>query len=76
VSGANIGMFSIFAELQFNTVNALRIIAIEPVSSNFELLKKNLSLYAPAAHLYRTVIGEVDEEVTPSFVVMSDSIFM
>eukprot|EP01034_Spumella_vulgaris_P040711 gene40711-50368_t len=59
--GANIGMFSIHAELQFPQPNSLNIIAIEPVSHNFELLRANMALYAPSAVLVQCAVGCVDD---------------
>lgn len=57
-TGANIGMFSVFAELQFDSPNALCIIAVEPVSHNCVLLRRNLDLYAPTAEVLQLAVGE------------------
>ena len=57
--GANIGFFAVFAELEFDIPDALRIIAIEPCSKNFKLLQKNIKLYAPTAHLVQAAISNV-----------------
>ena len=57
--GANIGFFAVFAELEFDIPDALRIIAIEPCSKNFKLLQKNMKLYAPTAHLVQAAISNV-----------------
>jgi hypothetical protein len=58
-TGANIGFFAIFAELEFDVPDALRIIAIEPCSKNFKLLQQNMKLYAPTAHLVQAAISSV-----------------
>ncbi len=50
-------MFSVHCELQFSSANALRIVAVEPISHNFELLRRNLALYAPTALLYQVAVG-------------------
>ena len=59
--GANIGFFSVFAELEFESVDALKIIAIEPLQMNFNLLKKNLSKYCPSAVLVQAAISNFRE---------------
>lgn len=58
--GANVGFFSILAELEFLPPNALRIIAIEPMSENFNLLKKNLAKYTPSAYVVQAAIGSLN----------------
>ena len=54
--GANIGFFSIFAELEFESRDALKIIAIEPLQKNFHLLKENMKKYCPTAHLIQAAV--------------------
>jgi FkbM family methyltransferase len=61
-TGANIGFFAVFAELEFDVPGALRIIAIEPCSKNFKLLQQNMKLYAPTAHLVRAAISSVSRK--------------
>ena len=58
-TGANIGFFAVFAELEFDVPDALRIIAIEPCPKNFKLLQQNMKLYAPTAHLVQAAISSV-----------------
>lgn len=58
-TGANIGFFAVFAELEFDVPDALRIIAIEPCSKNFKLLQQNMKLYAQTAHLVQAAISSV-----------------
>jgi Methyltransferase FkbM domain len=58
-TGANVGFFAVFAELEFDVPDALRIIAIEPCSKNFKLLQQNMKLYAPTAHLVQAAISSV-----------------
>ena len=60
-SGANIGLFSVLAELQFDTPNALVIIAVEPCQENFKLLKKNLRKYAPRAMLFQCAVLNLEK---------------
>jgi FkbM family methyltransferase len=55
--GSNVGLFSVFAELEFLSSNALRIIAIEPMIENFNLLKKNLARYVPSAYVVQAAVG-------------------
>ena len=63
-TGANIGFFAVFAELEFDVPDALRIIAVEPCSKNFKLLQKNMKLYAPTSHLVQAAISNVDFNTT------------
>ena len=58
-TGANVGFFAVFAEIEFDAPDALRIIAIEPCSKNFKLLQQNMKLYAPTAHLVQAAISSV-----------------
>lgn len=56
--GANVGMFSIFAELQWGDYcNALRIIAVEPITASFVMLQKNMAKFAPSAVLLHAAVG-------------------
>jgi FkbM family methyltransferase len=60
--GSNVGFFSVFAELEFLSSNALRIIAVEPMIENFNLLKKNLARYVPSAFVVQAAVGCVHSE--------------
>jgi FkbM family methyltransferase len=58
--GANVGMFSVFCELEMDLADALRIIAIEPIPANTTLLKNNRDLYFPTGIVVETAVGVVD----------------
>ena len=44
-------------ELQFSSLNALKIIAIEPIEENFRLLKRNMERYCPTAYMVQAAIS-------------------
>ena len=44
-------------ELQFSFLNALKIIAIEPIEENFKLLKRNMERYCPTAYMMQAAIS-------------------
>ena len=66
-AGANIGFFAVFAELEFEIPDALRLIVIEPCLKNFQLLQENMELYAPTAHLVQAAISSVPRNKKRSF---------
>lgn len=57
--GANIGMFSLFVAEQCKDA---RIFAFEPSPITFDVLKKNLALYAPGATVYHHGVSDSDHE--------------
>ncbi len=57
--GANIGMFSLFVAEQCSSA---RIFAIEPSPVAFDVLQKNLALYAPEATVLQCGLADSDRE--------------
>eukprot|EP00752_Nemacystus_decipiens_P015141 g13488.t1 len=64
--GANVGLASIFLELETDTPDSAHLYAFEPLPLNVAALKRNLSMHCPTAVIQEYALGATNQDGVPA----------
>eukprot|EP00903_Cladosiphon_okamuranus_P017745 g16335.t1 len=64
--GANVGLASIFFELEMDTPDSVRLYAFEPLPLNSTALKRNLFMHCPTAVIQGYALGATHQDGVPA----------